>query len=278
MTGAWLRLERDAEEGSPLDDDDDNRVHATILPSGDCHPLPGVRGGAKIRKMPFVPPSKEELYRLYVTEKLSPEKIGERYSRTGRSVRNWMKAAGIDLLGPSHLRLGKPATWNKAPKPAHVASRLRTAAIGKIPWNKGSGIAQRVCARCRISYLGPAGRRLRFCGRECTLAFMTESQGESHWNYTGKSSRKEQTKRHWVKYQTWRYAVMARDNRTCLKCGGSNRVTVHHKNNWSRFPDQRFDVANGVCLCKDCHWSFHRKYGHKFCTAEMLDEWLTMSQ
>jgi len=48
MAGAWLRLERDAQVGSPLNNDDDDRVHRFSLPSSDCHPLPSIRAGCDV--------------------------------------------------------------------------------------------------------------------------------------------------------------------------------------------------------------------------------------
>ena len=38
----------------------------------------------------------------------------------------------------------------------------------------------------------------------------------------------------------------------------AHHLYSHHKNE-----DLRYDVSNGVTLCKECHLDFHRKYGLK---------------
>lgn len=49
-------------------------------------------------------------------------------------------------------------------------------------------------------------------------------------------------------------AVFQRDNFTCQGCkqrGG--RLHAHHILAFSQFPEHRFDVSNGLTLCKECH-------------------------
>jgi len=61
----------------------------------------------------------------------------------------------------------------------------------------------------------------------------------------------------------WRLAVYTRDNFACQKCRHSKGrpLNAHHMNSWSDFPEDRFDVNNGITLCVDCHKEFHKKYG-----------------
>lgn len=60
----------------------------------------------------------------------------------------------------------------------------------------------------------------------------------------------------------WAYEVKKRDGFCCRVCGISNvYLNSHHCNSWDYFPSQRFDIDNGVCLCFDCHQSFHLIYG-----------------
>jgi len=72
--------------------------------------------------------------------------------------------------------------------------------------------------------------------------------------------------------KAWTYDVLSKANFTCDCCkarGGS--LHAHHKNAFNAFPEQRFDVANGVCLCSDCHEEFHSKYGRGNNTADQYD-------
>jgi hypothetical protein len=76
--------------------------------------------------------------------------------------------------------------------------------------------------------------------------------------------------------KAWTYDVLAKSNFTCVKCdvrGGS--LHAHHKNAFNSFPDQRFDVDNGVCLCQECHDDFHTNYGKGDNTKEQYEEWIS---
>jgi len=75
--------------------------------------------------------------------------------------------------------------------------------------------------------------------------------------------------------KAWSYDVLVKANFTCEKCserGGS--LNSHHKNAFNAFPDQRFNVDNGACLCKACHDDFHSKYGKGSNTEIQFVEWL----
>jgi hypothetical protein len=55
-------------------------------------------------------------------------------------------------------------------------------------------------------------------------------------------------------YKLWREAVFKRDDWTCQMCkqrGG--KLEAHHIKEFSNFPDLRYDVSNGITLCKECH-------------------------
>lgn len=56
------------------------------------------------------------------------------------------------------------------------------------------------------------------------------------------------------KYLQWRSDVFTRDNWTCQTCGKRGVfLEAHYVRSWSHFPKLRFDLNNGVTLCKDCH-------------------------
>lgn len=55
-------------------------------------------------------------------------------------------------------------------------------------------------------------------------------------------------------YKAWRSSVFKRDDFTCQRCkvrGGY--IMAHHVKPWSKFPELRYDINNGVTLCKTCH-------------------------
>lgn len=51
----------------------------------------------------------------------------------------------------------------------------------------------------------------------------------------------------------WRKAVLARDNHTCQECGTDKDIETHHIKGFTEFPEFRFDVDNGLTLCRPCH-------------------------
>ena len=74
--------------------------------------------------------------------------------------------------------------------------------------------------------------------------------------------------------RVWSKQTMERDNYTCQICNkhGGN-LNSHHLNGWNAFPEQRFDLDNGVTLCTDCHKDFHSQCGYGDNTREQFDEY-----
>ncbi len=78
------------------------------------------------------------------------------------------------------------------------------------------------------------------------------------WKH-GKS--KELKKRyHDVEYNIWRRHVFERDNYTCKICNlRGSYLNAHHIKLFSKFPDDRYVVSNGVTLCQSCHNELHKR-------------------
>jgi len=104
-------------------------------------------------------------------------------------------------------------------------------------------------------------------------------KGKDHHNYNPNLTDEERLKN---RYQlsggnssVWSQQVMKRDNYTCQICGNSpsGNLNSHHLNGWNAFPEQRFDLDNGVTLCVDCHKEFHNMYGRGDNTREQFDEY-----
>jgi 5-methylcytosine-specific restriction endonuclease McrA len=60
-------------------------------------------------------------------------------------------------------------------------------------------------------------------------------------------------------YKTWRTVVFKRDDWTCQGCGARSgngrgvKLEAHHLKSFTKYPKLRFEVTNGITLCKPCH-------------------------
>ena len=85
-------------------------------------------------------------------------------------------------------------------------------------------------------------------------------RNEDHWNWKGGISSENAILRNSAEYKEWRKSVFDRDNYTCQKCFTSGAVlNAHHIKHWAKYKDIRFDINNGLTLCKPCHIEVHRE-------------------
>ncbi len=70
-------------------------------------------------------------------------------------------------------------------------------------------------------------------------------------------------KRRWdVEYRIWREQVFDRDSYTCQKCKTKGiYLQAHHIESFKYVKELRYDIGNGITLCKECHKEFHVKHG-----------------
>jgi predicted restriction endonuclease len=56
-------------------------------------------------------------------------------------------------------------------------------------------------------------------------------------------------------YKKWRKDVYKRDQYCCRwpNCNLKKKLNAHHIRTWAQFPGLRFDVNNGITLCKYHH-------------------------
>jgi 5-methylcytosine-specific restriction endonuclease McrA len=62
-------------------------------------------------------------------------------------------------------------------------------------------------------------------------------------------------------YKEWRMKVYKRDKFACQmpNCKCKTRLQAHHINKWSTASSLRFDINNGITLCRKCHDSIKDK-------------------
>ena len=84
--------------------------------------------------------------------------------------------------------------------------------------------------------------------------------GERHWNWKGGITPENARIRASAEYAKWRKAVFERDHFTCQMCGRYGcKLNAHHIKPFSKYPEYRLDLDNGITLCKECHKKAHKK-------------------
>jgi HNH endonuclease len=124
------------------------------------------------------------------------------------------------------------------------------------------GVSRRTVARWAASAgvgKSPAHRSATSRAASATRDPASVPRGESHYKWRGG--------RPWERfrdpaYLAWRRSVLERDDYRCQACGRHCRkyergLAAHHIKSWADHPESRFDVNNGMTLCRECHLKLH---------------------
>jgi hypothetical protein len=85
------------------------------------------------------------------------------------------------------------------------------------------------------------------------------NSGPNHWNWQGGIASENRLMRNSTRHKDWSLAVLRRDRWRCQKCGSNGRdLTAHHVEPWSKNRELRFEVSNGITLCRACHCGLHK--------------------
>jgi hypothetical protein len=86
---------------------------------------------------------------------------------------------------------------------------------------------------------------------------MSHHKGEERYNWEGGIRRDTGVQ---LEVKLWREQIWERDGYLCQECGKQvkkkNRI-AHHILDWENYPDLRFDISNGLTLCRGCHMKIH---------------------
>ena len=159
----------------------------------------------------------------------------------------------------------------------YVICESETSKVGKIKW-----VCLCVCGNTSIT----RGDMLRSgCASSCGCfnndsrrqrmttynKYRTPLTGSMNPNWRGGKCNPQTLARSTAQYEAWRKAVFERDDFTCCKCGDfGGKLEAHHILSFSKYKDYRFDLTNGVTLCKQCHNRFHDYYGKFNFTANNM--------
>lgn len=197
------------------------------------------------------------------------ENIKTKGTLLGRSGKGKKKPIGHGLK-ISLATKGKPKPWacgennvnfgNKAQNRPEVKARF-LAAVKKRgqPWTE----AHR--KQHSLTMLGAAnamrGKKHTNKTKEAISAIKQEIPLDQWTEFVTSKDAQERTS---LEFKTWRKGVFERDNFKCAMCGkrGGN-LHPHHIKLWSKHPDLRYEISNGITLCgSPCHQSLRRKEEH----------------
>lgn len=90
--------------------------------------------------------------------------------------------------------------------------------------------------------------------KRCPTCYHLLRRGEKHPNWKGGITSPSKKERAVNETRLWSKNVLRRDKFTCQLCGQvGGKLNAHHKKEWSNYKELRFDIDNGVTLCKECH-------------------------
>lgn len=181
------------------------------------------------------------LYSEYVVKERSTNAIGKENGCTGENIIRIMKRMGIKRRTHSWTeneikelkKLSSVYTFKEISEKigkTHDAVRMMAIKLGiDSIYNPG---VRNIETRKKIS---------------CTL------QGINIEEWDGFKEAANQLIRKSESYQEWRGKVFARDEYKCQRCGKGGALHAHHIKEFSKYPELRMDVDNGITYCVDCH-------------------------
>lgn len=102
-------------------------------------------------------------------------------------------------------------------------------------------------------------------------------QGEANPNYRPDLPMEERNGKRGYPIERWALSVKRRDNFTCQVCGSKEKLVAHHLNSYASAKDRRYDIENGVTMCRDCHTDFHTNFLENYrvpCNEQDFEEYL----
>lgn len=175
-----------------------------------------------------------EAHRKAISESLkgksSPRKGQTLSAETCRRMSESRK--GREVSAETRAKISAAHTGMRASD--ETKKRIGESSRGRPAWNKGKT-------------LGPMPEERR---RKHSKAL----KGDRHPNWQGGKTADSARVRRSLETRLWREAVFQRDDFTCQECSARGvYLHVHHIQSFAKHPELRFDVENGITLCKSCH-------------------------
>ncbi len=145
----------------------------------------------------------------------------------------------------------------------------------KCGWSKKTGerLYRNLCKKCYTAkYMPPTGKPNAGRYKKGNIPENPFKKGNAPWNLGKKMPLSlevykriaaarviKATGRHCLRNKQWRKACLERDEYRCQQCFTWNDLCVHHLKSFNDYTKLRFDVDNGITLCRSCHGRLHGK-------------------
>jgi hypothetical protein len=172
--------------------------------------------------------NKEWLFNKYVEEKLTTYRIADIYGFNRDTIRIWLNKFGITIRKGGKLMRGH----------AHP--------------NYGNHLSGETKFKISCALVG------RILSLEHRKKLSETHTGERHPNWQGGITPQHKKIRASFVYKIWKQSVLNRDNHTCQFCESKKKpLHAHHIFPFKDYPEDRFNIDNGITLCGDCHGEFN---------------------
>lgn len=108
-----------------------------------------------------------------------------------------------------------------------------------------------ICATCGKKFhkyhaeIRKTKGKYHFCSLKCWYEW---NQGNNHYLWQG-----GQHERLSPEGRAWRKRILEREQGHCRLCLNTEQPEAHHIRMFSRYPNDRWKLENGILLCSDCH-------------------------
>jgi hypothetical protein len=190
-------------------------------------------------------------------KKMSESAKGEKNSMFGKSLSEKHKEKiGEALIGRVGGMQGKH----------HSEKAKKKIGLG----NKGKVVS--IKAKEKMSKAKKGKKRWWYSPTE----FKKGNKGSKCFAWKGGKSIENQLARGSIEIKDWRKKVFRRDDYTCQKTGiKGGKLCAHHIKNFSKYPNLRHEIDNGITLSEKVHDKFHEIYGRRNNTKKQLIEFFS---
>jgi len=104
------------------------------------------------------------------------------------------------------------------------------------------------------------GHKSKFCSTHCLHKFCVGERSPVWIKDRTLVKSENRCLRYSIRMSDWRKSVFERDDYTCCCCGvRGHYLQAHHIKKFADHKELRFDVGNGITLCKRCHGRIRRR-------------------